>query len=244
MWMRRGAGLAAIAYGPSRLETTIAGRRVVIVQETGYPFDGRISLRIVEGGGKFPLYARVPAWSPVEDAGRFRTFDREWKAGDRIELEFPMPVTTSLWAGDAVAVRRGPLLYALRPESEERIVPRYRVPFEKRWIENGGGDFPRKEILPKSPWGYALVLDADRRLPQADVVGAGSDLQIRVKAVKTDFGGWGYMRDVTTGRAVDPPASPLPDEGAQVETIGLVPMGCAQIRITLFPWLEKPVERK
>ena len=239
MWMRRGAGLAAIAYGPSRLETQIAGRRVVIAQETAYPFDGKITLRIAEGGGSFPLYVRVPAWCPVADAGQFRTFDRVWKAGDRIELEFPMPVTTSLWAGDAVAVQRGPLLYALRPESEERIVPRYRVPFEKRWIENGGGAFPRKEILPKSPWGYALVLNADRTLPQAELVGEGSNLQIRVKAVKTDFGGWGYMRDVTTGRAVDPPASPLPDEGGSVETIGLVPMGCAQIRITLFPWLEK-----
>ncbi|MDO5320069.1 MAG: glycoside hydrolase family 127 protein, partial [bacterium] len=239
MWMRRGEGLAVVAYGPSRLETTVAGRRVVIVQETGYPFDGKIMLRIVEGGGKFPLHARVPAWSPVTDAGRFRTFDREWKVGDRIELEFPMPVTTSLWAGDAVAVQRGPLLFALRPESEERIVPRYRVPFEKRWIENGGGAFPRKEILPKSPWNYALVLNADHRLPQAEVVGKGTNLQIRVKAVKTDFGGWGYMRDVTTGRAVDPPASPLQDEGGSVETIGLVPMGCAQVRITLFPWLEK-----
>ena len=239
MWMRRGTGLAAIAYGPSRVETTVAGRRIVIVQETGYPFDGKVALRIVEGGGKFPLFARVPTWCPVADAGQFRTFDREWKVGDRIKLEFPMPVTTSHWAGDAVAVQRGPLLYALRPESEERIVDRYRVPFEKRWIEKGGGDFPRKEILPKSSWGYALVLNADRRLPLAEVVGEGANLQIRVKAVKTDFGGWGYMRDVTTGRAVDPPASPLPDEGASAETIGLVPMGCAQVRIVLFPWMEK-----
>ena len=76
-------------------------------------------------------------------------------------------------------------------------------------------------------------------LPLAEVVGEGANLQIRVKAVKTDFGGWGYMRDVTTGRAVDPPASPLPDEGASAETIGLVPMGCAQVRIVLFPWMEK-----
>ena len=59
---------------------------------------------------------------------------------------------------------------------------------------------------------------------------------LSVRAVRTDFGGWGHMRDVTTGRPVDPPASPIPLENRPVETVRLVPMGGTQIRITLFPW--------
>jgi len=236
MWMRKDGGLALVAYGPSRLETVVGGRKVVIEQETDYPFDGKVKLRVVEGDGRFPIFVRVPAWCGAADAGTFRTFDRTWKVGDSVTLDFPMTVKTSHWAADAVAVRRGPLLFALRPSYEERIVKTYQVPFENRTIASGA--FPRKELVPTSAWGYALVLDRNLRLPQAEVVGAGADVRLRVMAVKTDFGGWGYMRDVTTGRAVDPPTSPLPDEGGTVETVDLVPMGCAQVRIVLFPWMK------
>jgi hypothetical protein len=47
------------------------------------------------------------------------------------------------------------------------------------------------------------------------------------------------MREVTTGRAVDPPPSPIPDEGGEVETLKLVPFGSTQLRISLFPWCAK-----
>jgi len=238
MLMRKDDGLAVLAYGPSRLETVVLGHQVVIVQETDYPFDGKIVLQIVKGEGDFPIFARVPSWCPESDRGAFRAFRRDWKAGDRLELSFPMPVTTSRWAGDAVAVQRGPLLFALQPRHEERAAARYRVPFENRWLE--GGDFPRKELLPKSPWNYALLLDKNRGLPQVEVAGKGQDLRLRVKAVRTDFGGWGHLREIAGARAVDPPESPLPDEGGAVETIDLQPMCGAQLRIVLFPWQFAP----
>ena len=62
---------------------------------------------------------------------------------------------------------------------------------------------------------------------------------VSVPAVKSDFGGWGYMREVTTGRAVDPPPSPIPEEDGVVEMVKLVPFGSTQLRITLFPWFSK-----
>ena len=110
------------------------------------------------------------------------------------------------------------------------------MPYETRWIE-GDAVFPRKEILPRSDWGYAILLNANRQPIITEETGAGPSVMVGVRAVKTDFGGWGHMRDVTTGRAVDPPFSPLPDEGGSVESIQLVPMGDTQIRVTLFPWM-------
>ena len=240
MWMRRGGGLAAVAYGPCRVTADVGGRTVTLAMSTGYPFDGKVEIRVLEGGGRFPIFARVPQGSGLPDAGQFRTFARDWKPGETIELDFPLATRLSFWENEAVAVMRGPLLFALRMPAEEKAVPRYPVPFENRWIE-GETEFPRKEIRPTAPWNYALLLNRDRTLAGATVEDAGDEgVFIRARAVKTDFGGWGYMRDVTTGRAVDPPPSPVPDEGGRVETVALVPMGLTEIRIALFPWLYVP----
>lgn len=240
MWMRRGGGLAAVAYGPCRVTADVGGRTVTLAMSTGYPFDGKVEIRVLEGGGRFPIFARVPQGSGLPDAGQFRTFARDWKPGETIELDFPLATRLSFWENEAVAVMRGPLLFALRMPAEEKAVPRYPVPFENRWIE-GETEFPRKEIRPTAPWNYALLLNRDRTLAGATVEDAGDEgVSIRARAVKTDFGGWGYMRDVTTGRAVDPPPSPVPDEGGRAETVALVPMGLTEIRIALFPWLYAP----
>lgn len=240
MWMRRGGGLAAVAYGPCRVMADVGGRTVTLAMSTGYPFDGKVEIRVLEGGGRFPIFARVPQGSGLPDAGQFRTFARDWKPGETIELDFPLATRLSFWENEAVAVMRGPLLFALRMPAEEKAVPRYPVPFENRWIE-GETAFPRKEIRPTAPWNYALLLNRDRTLAGATVEDAGDEgVSIRARAVKTDFGGWGYMRDVTTGRAVDPPPSPVPDEGGRAETVALVPMGLTEIRIALFPWQYAP----
>ena len=237
MWMRRGGGLAAVAYGPCRVTADVDGRTVTLAMSTGYPFDGKVEIRVVEGGGHFPIFARVPQGSGLPDAGQFRTFTRDWQPGETVELDFPLATRLSFWERDAVAVMRGPLLFALRMPAEEKAVPRYPVPFENRWVE-GETEFPRKEIRPTAPWNCALLLNRDRTLAGATVADAGDEcVSIRARAVKTDFGGWGYMRDVTTGRAVDPPPSPVPDEGGRAETVTLVPMGLTEIRIALFPWL-------
>lgn len=240
LWMRRGGGLAAVAYGPCRVTADVGGRTVTLAMSAGYPFDGKVEIRVLEGGGRFPIFARVPRWSGLPDAGQFRAFERDWKPGETIELDFPLATRLSFWEQDAAAVMRGPLLFALRIPSEEKAVPRYQVPFENRWIEGETG-FPRKEIRPTAAWNYALLLNEDRTLAGATVVDEGDEgMSLRVRAVKTDFGGWGYMRDVTTGRAVDPPPSPVPDEGGRAETVTLVPMGLTEIRIALFPWLYAP----
>lgn len=237
MWMRRGGGLAAVAYGPCRVTAEVGGRTVTLAMSTGYPFDGKVEIRVLSGGGRFPIFARVPHWSGLPDAGQFRTFERDWKPGETIELDFPWTTRLSFWERDAVAVMRGPLLFALHLPAEEKVVPRYAVPFENREIASDAA-FPRKEIRPAAAWNYALLLNPDRTLAGATVEDEGDEsVFIRARAVRTDFGGWGYMRDVTTGRAVDPPPSPVPDEGGRVETVALVPMGLTEIRIALFPWM-------
>lgn len=180
------------------------------------------------------MFVRIPRWTKMPDAGKFRRYDREWKAGDAVELDFPMEIELTHWDRDAVSIRRGPFLYALKIDEDWQKVEKYKVPYEKEWVDGFGGNFPRWEIRPKSPWNYALVLDGGR-LSEAEVSNDG--IEIRTKAVRTEASGWGFLRADAPGRAIDPPWSPVDRIACSpVETVTLVPIGMTQIRIALFPW--------
>ena len=236
MWMRKGDGLAAVAHGPSRVTADLPCGRVTVREETEYPYSDEVTIRIVEGNGRFPIYVRVPQWAKVADAGTFRKIERDWKSGDAVTVRFPSDVAISSWANDAVAVRRGPLLYALRIGEKAKRVSSYKEPYAARTItDDGTSSFPRWEIEPTSPWNYALVLDGNRALADMEVAQEGGVPVIRAQGVRTSAGGWGCLRADAPGRAVDPPFSPVRREAA-AERITLVPIGETQIRITLFPW--------
>jgi DUF1680 family protein len=106
--------------------------RVTVVQETAYPWEGKIRLSFrLEQPTRFGLRLRIPGWSrdaaitvngetverPRMEKG-YAILRREWRDGDVAELEFPMPAE----AVEAhprvkedhgkVALQRGPLLYA------------------------------------------------------------------------------------------------------------------------------------
>jgi hypothetical protein len=168
LWMATpDVGLAAAAYGPSRVAAKAGdGRDVTIVETTEYPFDGEIRFKIETAGPvSFPLYLRVPAWAdgatlmagghPVTcKAGEMAKVERLWKSGDECVLSLPMRVRTEARFNKAVGVMRGPLYFSLR------IGKRY-------------GDLGQDQywgILPTTPWNYALDLGADGATLNAAVV--------------------------------------------------------------------------
>ena len=65
LWMRTSdGGLAAIAYAPSRVETRLGGKPVVITLATDYPFDDTLRFTIeAPERVSFPLKLRIPAWT-------------------------------------------------------------------------------------------------------------------------------------------------------------------------------------
>lgn len=256
MWMGTpDGGLAAVAYGPCR----VSANGFEIEEGGDYPFGGNVTLA-VRGSGRKPLALRIPAWAAgaevkvngVAEAGvkpgTFHRIVRDWRAGDVVTLAFPLDVRASFWHNDAVAVSRGPLLFSLRMGMKDTVVERYKVPYENEWIERGGQyGFPRHELRPALPWwGYALVRGTDGAFAcEVTPVSLGKEnpfrpgcapVTLRMKAVPTDFGGWGYMREGASARAIDPPPSPVPAGARQLETVELVPFGSTQIRISLFPW--------
>lgn len=126
--------LAVHLYCESEGTFDVAGGKATLRQETGYPFDGKVTIRVTnDGAAAFELAARIPGWSknaaatlngaPVDTAANckkgYLALDREWKTGDTLTLDIPLTPRV-IWphpeirqdAGRA-ALARGPLLYCL-----------------------------------------------------------------------------------------------------------------------------------
>ena len=80
--------------------------------------------------------------------------EREWRGRVDVEVRFPMrPVVTTRY-NEAVAIERGPLVFALKIGEEWT-----RVNADKPHRELPHGDF---EVRPTTPWNYGLVVDETR----------------------------------------------------------------------------------
>src|SRR6266849_249122 len=161
LWMATSDdGLAAVAYGPSEVHGVVrGGTKVFIVEDTLYPFRDKISLSVSpEKPARFPLALRIPQWaagaritvngqpeSGIRPGG-FHRIDREWRAGDAVELTFPMQLRVSRWYQDSVAIERGPLVYSLKIREE----------WKKLHDKSPAPDW---EVYPATPWNYGLAFD-------------------------------------------------------------------------------------
>jgi len=100
--------------------------KVNIIQETDYPFDGKITFTVAsQESAEFPLYIRIPGWAQgarlvvgkkeqVEaPAGAFACIKRQWNSGDKVTLTLPMDIRAERRYNDSIAILRGPLVFSL-----------------------------------------------------------------------------------------------------------------------------------
>jgi DUF1680 family protein len=145
-------------YIQSAAGMTIGGHAVTVRQETRYPWDGRIRIRLdADAPVRCALKLRIPGWcrqarlalngEMVDLAGKrekgYVRVEREWRPGDQVELELAMPVER-MYAhpnvrqdAGCVALQRGPLVYCLEgadhPALLHRIVVPRTAPLESRF---------------------------------------------------------------------------------------------------------------
>jgi DUF1680 family protein len=122
-------------YGASEFETELPGiGKVKLAQETEYPWNGRIRIKILSAPEKeFALKLRIPGWAkdaqtsvnlrPVAagilPAATYTELRHIWKSGDIIDLD--LRIETELLEANPlveatlgqVAVKRGPIVYCL-----------------------------------------------------------------------------------------------------------------------------------
>jgi uncharacterized protein len=130
-YFRDPSGVWVNLYIPSTLRWTQDGAQVALTQKTLYPFEQVVIFEVTTSHPRdFAINLRIPAWAAGASIsvngrrvnasappGRFVALDREWRTGDRVELELPM--TMRLESVDprhpqTVALLFGPLvLFAL-----------------------------------------------------------------------------------------------------------------------------------
>jgi len=238
-------GLCASLYAASEVSAKAGdGTAVKIVEETDYPFNEEISFKVsTPKPVRFPLYLRVPRWcqKPALKVNAqevalnaaplsYAVVEREWKDGDRLVLTLPMALSLRTWAKNknSVSVDYGPLTFALR--------------IGEKWQRYGGSEkWPELELYPTTPWNYGLVLDEKEPaksfslsrkagpLAAQPFTPETAPLELQAKARKIP----GWQQD-GTGLVGKLKSSPVKSD-EPVETVTLVPMGCARLRIASFP---------
>ncbi len=231
-------GLVAAVYAPCEVRAVLRGTAVLVVEETDYPFRGTVRLTVNPASPlSFPLQLRIPGWAagaairingqpaPAPAPGTFARIERTWRAGDRVEITFPMSPRISRWFHDSIAVERGPLVFS------------YGI--GESWVElRDRGMTADWQVFPSTQWNYALNVDSDAPAESIAVteteVGEGpfarrhAPVRLSVKA-----------RRLNDWRAVDGAADPLPQSPVTSdqpeETLTLIPYAAAKLRITAFP---------
>ena len=145
----RPEGVTVNLYGANAATIPVGGQPVGIKQATSYPWDGKISITVSpKAPATFALALRVPGWvqgrpvasdlyrylndqsEPVrisingtpftsKPENGFVTISREWKSGDKVELDLPMAIRrvvaheSVLNLRGLVALERGPVVYCI-----------------------------------------------------------------------------------------------------------------------------------
>ena len=242
-------GLALIAYGPTVVNAMAGGAHVQVTEDTGYPFEEQIRLRIeMSRSAAFPLLLRIPGWcsnatisvngqlQPGISAGSFFRIERRWASGDSVVINLPMPIQTFAGPSRAVAINRGPLVYSLRIGENWTV----------RTPDTHGLGFNEYEVHPTTPWNYALQLDPAN--PEAslsfikfaatpanpfDPAHPSVGLFARARRLPEWTIGWRGTQ------AFEPPVSPVTSTNA-LEDVTLVPFGTQHMRVSWFPYLGVP----
>lgn len=98
------SGVWVNLYIPSTLRWTQDGAQVALTQKSPYPFEEVVTFELTTSHKRdFAINLRIPAWTTGASIsvngrrvpapatpGTFATLHRQWRTGDRVELELPM----------------------------------------------------------------------------------------------------------------------------------------------------------
>jgi len=238
-------GLCASLYAATAVQARVGdGGTITLTETTDFPFSDTVQLSVAATNVvSFPLYLRVPQWcskgwvqvknqivAASLTPSSYLRIQRAWASGDQVTLHLPRQVALHTWTANnnAVSVNYGPLTFSLR--------------IGEQWLSYGTNPaWPEWAGYPATPWNYGLSLD--RGNPAASfrvITNAGpvpaypfslETVPIRLQVKARRIPEW-RMDSLDVVSALQP--SPAYSTQAE-ETVTLVPMGAARLRISAFP---------
>jgi len=128
-------------YIPSTLRWNESSSALSLTQEGEYPFEDRISFSVTASQpADTTIHFRIPAWAEgasievngtrqkgLAVPGQFASIRREWRTGDRVELELPLKMRLEpidAQHADTVALLRGPLVLMAVKQEQASPLPK------------------------------------------------------------------------------------------------------------------------
>jgi DUF1680 family protein len=136
MWFRDDSGLVASLIGPNVIATSINNNKVIIREETNYPYENSVVFRIsMEKPFDFSIKIRKPSWvkdfrlnCKFRELGQFIVIDKKWQAEDSIALNFNPELSVKKDLNGEKYFTSGALVFAVPIESTEKVTKKYPLP--------------------------------------------------------------------------------------------------------------------
>ena len=141
-----------------------------------------------------------------------------------------MAVTVTHWQKnhDSVSVSRGPLTYSIKVGEE----------YVRQHPEQKDDPWPAYEIVPTTPWNYGLVLGTDAAItvvekpfPASDRPFTPAETPVELKTRAKRIPNWTENYYGVVDRLQPSPVL----SGEPIETVTMIPMGAARLRMSALP---------
>ncbi len=253
-------GVAAVLYAASEVAVKVSnGTEIKFEEITNYPFEDKLVFKFHSAAPvMFPMYLRIPAWCRNAAiaingkkmkvnaiAAKYIKVNRVWKEGDVITLQLPMQINTTVWVANknSVSVNYGPLTFSLKINENYKVKQSDETAIaDSKWQKNADTkSWPSYEIQATSPWNYGLILNEKniassftiekRGWPANNFPFTTDAVPLLLKVKAKQIPGWIIDESGLCGVLMQSPVK----SNEAVQTIELIPMGAARLRVSSFP---------
>ncbi len=232
-------GIALPVYAPCSATIDVRGTTVKLTEETDYPFDGEIHIKIenIENATnalEFALRLRLPSWAETytltyngtqtetETANGYLILKKAFSAGDVISLFLPLKLRLVPESSGGATVHYGALLLALPIAAETRVL-------------RGTPPFADYEFLSRGEWRFGI---GEYSLANAEITHAEPG-ELPFDTDHPPLTVCLPLAPAPHWKRAQNSAGPVPEPFTAAKSAlipqKLIPYGCTQLRVTQFP---------